>query len=280
MVLYLIVIINIYYSEGEFVMDEKERRRFKKVISQLESSGGKNTKHKMMTKGLHKGDTAIGEYGLMPLTIQDAAKMRVRQGIADEMDEKIAKMTVAEVKALVPGLVKEFTPEYEKYADTLSEHVLKKYEDPKLAAFAWNQGHYTEPEKIKKMITNPKSDHQKNYLPRLERALARIDKQDVADKAFATTKGVMEVDPKKSDFARLTDVDLKSPKIVIVPDYKGPTPASMPPSKSFIAPLESYDSEEIVDTEPTESSKFKNILSKLVDPSSISYRRKKQEEEV
>jgi hypothetical protein len=43
-------------------------------ISHLESSGGKNTQHKSIDYGLHSGTTAIGEYGLMPLTARDIAR--------------------------------------------------------------------------------------------------------------------------------------------------------------------------------------------------------------
>lgn len=261
-------------NTGDDIVNELDLKRFKRIISQLESSGGKFTDHKPMKSGMHKNSTAIGEYGLMPLTIQDVAKMRVRKGVADDMDKRIASMSASEVKAKVPDMVVEFSPEYEKYADTLAEHVLTRYKDPKLAAYAWNQGHYSDPNKIEAMISQPKSKHQKNYLPRLQKAMAIVDRdleqQLTADAAFATTKGVMEVDPKKSTFARNTNVDLEKQRTPAeIPDY-----SQIPTPNSFISPSDEYESEI---EEPV--SKYKQILSKLIDPESISYKKKKEGED-
>lgn len=41
---------------------------FLKLMSQLESSGGKQLNHPAATKGLSTGDHAVGQYGLMPQT--------------------------------------------------------------------------------------------------------------------------------------------------------------------------------------------------------------------
>jgi len=271
MVLCFYGVINIYYSEGVGIVDELDLKRFKKIISQLESSGNKFTNHKEMKTGMHKGSRAIGQYGLMPVTIQDAAKMRIKNGTADELDLQIANMSIDEVKKTVPKLVQNDSPEYEKYADTLAAHVLNKYDDPEAAAFAWNQGHYTNPDKIKKMMVSPKTEHQKNYLPRLRRAMALVDRQSTADKAFATTKGVMELDPNKSEFARNSEVDVEAPyKDRFTPDL-----SRLPASTTFISPSDEIETEEV----ESPVSGFQNLLSKLVDPSTISYKKKKKEEE-
>jgi len=47
--------------------------RFLEAISELESSAGKNTKHKAMHTGLHQGDKAIGDFGIMPKTFRNVA---------------------------------------------------------------------------------------------------------------------------------------------------------------------------------------------------------------
>lgn len=44
-------------------------------IAQLESSGGKNLKHKTMDRGIHKGQTAGGAWGMMPKTAAYVMKM-------------------------------------------------------------------------------------------------------------------------------------------------------------------------------------------------------------
>lgn len=51
------------------------------AIKQVESRNCQDTKHKVMKKGIHKGQSAIGCYGLMPKTIRT-----VYRGIADEKD--------------------------------------------------------------------------------------------------------------------------------------------------------------------------------------------------
>ena len=51
------------------------------AIKQVESRNCQNTKHKVMKKGIHKGQAAIGCYGLMPKTVK-----HVYRGIADESE--------------------------------------------------------------------------------------------------------------------------------------------------------------------------------------------------
>lgn len=51
------------------------------AIKQVESRNCQDTKHKVMKKGIHKGQAAIGCYGLMPKTVK-----QVYRGIADETE--------------------------------------------------------------------------------------------------------------------------------------------------------------------------------------------------
>lgn len=44
------------------------------IIKQIESSGGANTDHPEVTTGMNKGTSAIGDYGLMPITVVDIVK--------------------------------------------------------------------------------------------------------------------------------------------------------------------------------------------------------------
>lgn len=220
-------------------MSDKEK--FKRIISQLESSGGKNTKHATMTKGLHKGSTAIGQYGLMPLTIRDVAQMRVRKGQADELDKQIANMSIEEAKKLIPDLVSEDSLDYEKYADTLSEHVLGRYGELDKAAVAWNQGHYSSPEKIEKIIKSPSTEHQANYIPRFQRALNLVENQGLVDKALVETKGIIQDDPSK-------------------------TPYNVPPLREPAS---------VNEIESTGDVRFK-LLDSILDPLSINYKRNRK----
>lgn len=48
---------------------------FLNPIMQLESSGGKKTEHKPVEQGVQAGTTAVGNYALMPRTVQNVAGM-------------------------------------------------------------------------------------------------------------------------------------------------------------------------------------------------------------
>jgi hypothetical protein len=54
----------------EYVLDHSKIKTLK-VIAKIESNDGKNTLHKKLNSGMHEGSSAIGKYGLMPLTIKD-----------------------------------------------------------------------------------------------------------------------------------------------------------------------------------------------------------------
>lgn len=44
------------------------------ILSQLESSGGKNKIHAMQNSGIHKGTRSVSSYGLMPNTVSEFVK--------------------------------------------------------------------------------------------------------------------------------------------------------------------------------------------------------------
>lgn len=111
---------------------------FLNVIRQIESSGGLNTNHPVMQQGIHKGEAAIGQYGLMPKTIQELAK---RAGESD-----LAAIDSAEIPAMVksnPGME-------DRLARQLAERVLARQSDPEKAAYSWNMGHNLSPEQVTK----------------------------------------------------------------------------------------------------------------------------------
>lgn len=103
--------------------NKEDIARFLHYISQLESSGGKNTDHPVMKSGIHAGDQAIGEYGLMPKTKEELGKR-------------------------YPAALSEESPD-EAYARKLAEKVLDRSKgDETLAAGLWNQGHNSKVEKF------------------------------------------------------------------------------------------------------------------------------------
>lgn len=123
-------------------LQQDEIAAFLKHISQLESSGGKNTNHKVMKHGIHAGTSAVGQYGLMPLTIKDLAKAHKKPEI-----NRLARMPASEIQQIVKT-----NPDVEyQIAEHLARKVLRKQAgDQDKAAFSWNQGHNLSPEEIER----------------------------------------------------------------------------------------------------------------------------------
>lgn len=109
--------------------DQLDRDAFLKAISQMESSGGQNLNHPVVQTGIQAGQQAVGQYGLMPNTIEE---MNNRQGRAPA---GIAETSEAAIQ--------------QRVAEQLADKVLNKYHDPEMAAYSWNHGHNLSPEAIK-----------------------------------------------------------------------------------------------------------------------------------
>ena len=116
-----------------------QRTKFLNVIKQIESSGGKNVEHPIMNEGIHAGQQAIGNYGLMPNTIQELNnRARLNHQLTPEMQ------AVGRNPASIGA-----APEIEQqYAQQLADRVLNKFHDPAMAAYSWNQGHNLTPEQV------------------------------------------------------------------------------------------------------------------------------------
>ena len=133
---------------------------FLKPIRQVESNNGKNTNHRMIESGMHKGHRAIGDYGLMPLTVNEVVN---RSG--DKELEPLLGMGPEEKKKYLednPGM-------QHKVAKNLAELVLKNNNgDFKKAAYAWNQGHNLDPDTIE-----DRDYKSHDYVKKFEKAAGR-----------------------------------------------------------------------------------------------------------
>ncbi len=116
--------------------DRVDRELFLDAISKVESSGGKNFNHPEMTSGIHTGQSAIGSYGLMPNTVKEIVKRAELQGTATSPMKELVNREPQAIKTEL-----EVNPELEQQlASELAKRVLKKYKDPEMAAYSWNQG--------------------------------------------------------------------------------------------------------------------------------------------
>lgn len=107
-------------------------------IRLLESSGGIDTNHRTVESGLQKGETAIGDYGLMPNTIEELSN-RYPSPIYEKMnkDELIKKVQEdPELARTMAGTMGSFLKDKRGLTD-------------EEAAAAWEQGHNLKPANIK-----------------------------------------------------------------------------------------------------------------------------------
>lgn len=115
-----------------------DKEKFLELIRQIESSGGKNTKHRTMASGLHKGQAAMGEYGIMPKTAQEFVNRRKMRGQFGPDEAIMAQMSPTELK--------EFLADQDRVeqnlAGDIADHVLRRSKgDEEKAAYMWNMGH-------------------------------------------------------------------------------------------------------------------------------------------
>lgn len=119
------------YAQAAHVDDEDpQKAAFLDALSAVESNHGLRTHHRTMQSGIHKGSSAYGNYGLMPLTVKDAIKHDKDYSYLTELDDKSLKEELHN------------NPEIEKRVlDTLYSRLDKNMlGDPYKMAYAWNQG--------------------------------------------------------------------------------------------------------------------------------------------
>lgn len=114
---------------------------FLKKIAMLESSGGKNTNHKTVDSGVQAGETAYGDYGLMPNTVEELANRYPSDVYPKDADKQdlMEKMQA--------------DPNFEKnMAQTMSSYLLQKRGlTPEEAAAAYFEGHNLPKNQLDKM---------------------------------------------------------------------------------------------------------------------------------
>lgn len=116
----------------------KPEDRFLWSIMQVESSGGKNTRHKKMKTGMHAGDHAMGRWGLMPKTVKDIVSRVSAAGKADDSMKHLSSLDNTQMDKFF----KENPTVELSLARLLARHVMRRqsYNNAK-AAYAWLHGH-------------------------------------------------------------------------------------------------------------------------------------------
>lgn len=122
--------------------------QFKKLVSALESSDNPEVRHPAATKGVSKGDTAIGQHGLMPNTVKELANRARLSNEQYPSDETILNADNSQIGEMLQN-----NPELMKlYVDRLSKHVMEKSNDnPENAYMRWLYGHNLPDERIQQV---------------------------------------------------------------------------------------------------------------------------------
>lgn len=132
------------YNEGLGLLDKNKQdtrnksiKNFLKTISMNESSGGKNLNHAKIKSGIHSGDAAVGQYGLMPNTIKEMVN---RMG----KDHPLSYYSKMDNKKLAQNLKK--NPKHEEeIGNFMANHLYDKFGgDENKMAYSWFQGHNLE----------------------------------------------------------------------------------------------------------------------------------------
>lgn len=134
------------YIQPKVVMEEyqdpkdhrqKQLKDFLQKISMLESSGGQNTNHRTIASGPQAGDTAIGNYGLMPNSMEELSHI-----YPSDITNGMSKDELADKARQDPAFA-------ETMAGSMADYLKNKrgFSDEQAAA-AWEAGHHSAPENL------------------------------------------------------------------------------------------------------------------------------------
>lgn len=104
----------------------------------MESSDNPYVRHPAAVKSVNAGDTAVGQYGLMPNTVKELANRAQMSEEDIPSDEIVRRSSSSQISDMIQN-----NPELMKlYVDRLSKRVMKKSQDnPETAYLRWLYGH-------------------------------------------------------------------------------------------------------------------------------------------
>ena len=132
-------------AEAQDDYEKEQVDKFLKTIGMIESSGGKDFSHDLITSGMHKGHRASGTYGLMPNTVHEMLNRMQMEGKAEDDLMSLKDLSPDEMKQYI-----EQNPEAEqKLARYMAARALQRQGgDEEKAAYSWFQGHNLSPKDI------------------------------------------------------------------------------------------------------------------------------------
>lgn len=146
--------------------EQKQKIDFLNKIKQIESSNGENTDHPEIESGIHKGYSAIGNYGLMPLTVKDTINSAV-------LNKEPITPDLQNLKQIDPHYYKDIMEEnpnlQDETAQLLAKKVLNRFKgDEDESAYSWNNGSNLSPDDISDKDLD-KSDYVQKFRKLMEK---------------------------------------------------------------------------------------------------------------
>lgn len=138
----------------EYTGERSKYDNFLKAISGVESSFGANQEHPVIQEGIHAGDAAIGEYGLMPETAIDLSKkIGTKDTVLGRHLQEVPLPDVQGLSQLDKDSVKQRMQDPKVMQQLVrllaTEQELKQGGDEDKMAYTWNQGSNIPSERIK-----------------------------------------------------------------------------------------------------------------------------------
>lgn len=121
-------------AQAEKTPELSMKQKILKAIKMVESSGGKDTNHAMVSHGLNANTKAVGSYGLMPITIKEVVSKH------PDLSQKYRDIAAAD-KHEIPALMEKYPKIEKEVAGALYDHLAKDLgHDPSKIGFAWLNG--------------------------------------------------------------------------------------------------------------------------------------------
>lgn len=162
-------------------MDPNQLKSFLDKISQIESSRGKNINHPMIRNGIQKGSAAIGQYGLMPNSIQEELnRMKGDNTSTPELDQ-LKDQPEDDVRAKLA--------DNKDLEQAIAAHLANRISDKQggndlASAYAWNNGSNLSPDRIgSKQLLNSDYVHKFSKLNSDEAVNNSNDQQNMQEQA-------------------------------------------------------------------------------------------------
>lgn len=170
-----------------------------KALAMVESSGGQNLQHALVTKGLNKGHTAGGPWGLMPISAAETLKKNPQLG---QKYPEFGKMlqNIDQNKEAITQMLNDNPELAYDFSSAKFKRNLKEFPDLNGAVHAWYHGNAGTKKKMAK--EGPESINTADYVQKFKKYY-QPERAIAANPAQPVQAPMPEQAPKEVDFEKL-----------------------------------------------------------------------------